>query len=473
MTFSAMWPVIYLFTVVSALVFIVIVVVTVYRLSREAERRENLRRLLPWLIKGLVIPLALWVVMNLGISWQLQPFMPQVQAAQNSGTTWIPAFLRVIAAGLFAVSSYWAAVSLGWVLFNIGRGLEREDWSDYRALCLTSLIGMALPAIGLVWLGGWLTVGLALGLMFLPIVAYAPAVLHRLKRPPMYSSAIAKMNFGKYAEAEWEIIRQLEKWENDANGWLMLAELYANKFQDLAEAEQIVVEICDQPGVTPSQISVALHKLADWHLRLKCDPDAARGALQMICDRFPGTHLARMAELRCAQLPRTAAELREQRGVQVIPMPALSFEESTVEAEPPLEARQATALANELSERLTHNPDDIVSRERLARVLAAQLGQTDLAIEQIELLFGMPDPPDSKRAEWLGLIAAWQLKFNHDPKTARQIMERVVTEFPNSPQALAAQRRLNLMAMEQKVQQLRSSRPKFKIVHNATEPPTA
>jgi hypothetical protein len=52
-------------------------------------------------------------------------------------------------------------------------------------------------------------------------------------------------------------------------------------------------------------------------------------------------------------------------------------------------------------------------------------------------------------------------------------MERVVTEFPNSPQALAARRRLNLMAMEQKVHQLRASRPKFKIVHNATEPPTA
>ena len=45
--------------------------------------------------------------MNLGISWQLQPFMPQVQTAQNSGTNWIPAFLHVITAGLFVVSSYW------------------------------------------------------------------------------------------------------------------------------------------------------------------------------------------------------------------------------------------------------------------------------------------------------------------------------------------------------------------------------
>lgn len=116
---------------------------------------------------------------------------------------------------------------------------------------------MALPAIGLVWAGGWLTLGLALGALFLPIAGYAPAVLHRVKLPPMYSRAIAKMNFGKYAEAEWKISRQLENWENDSGGWLMLAGLYAPQFQDMAEAEQIVLEICDQPNATPSQISVA------------------------------------------------------------------------------------------------------------------------------------------------------------------------------------------------------------------------
>lgn len=466
-----MWPVIYLFTVLGALVFITIVAVTVYRLSRENERRDNLRRLLPWLVKGLIFPFALWVVMNLGISWQLQPFMPQVQAAQNSGTNWIPAFLHVTAAGLFAISSYWAAVTLGWVLFKIGSGLEGEDRSDYRALCLTSVIGMALPAIGLIWAGGWLTLGLALGALFLPIAGYAPSVLHRVKLPPMYSSAIAKMNFGKYAEAEWEIIRQLENWENDSNGWLMLADLHANRFHDLTEAEQIVLEICDQPTATPSQISVALHKLADWQLKLAGDPDAARRALQVICDRLPGSHLARMAQLRSGQLPRTAEELREQSVPQVVPLPALSFDESPAEAEAVFDAGQAVALVNQLTERLTHNPNDVSVREKLARVLAGRLGKADLAIEQIELLLGMSEPSHNKRAEWLGLIAAWQLKFNHDPDTARQMMERVVREFPNSPQAFAAQRRLNLMAAEQKLQQMRASRPKLKIVPEATEPP--
>jgi len=289
----------------------------------------------------------------------------------------------------------------------------------------------------------------------------------------MYSRAIAKVKFGKYAEAEGEIIRQLENWENDATGWLMLAELHANQFQDLAEAEQIVLEICDQPDATPSQISVALHQLADWHLKLAGDPDAARRALQVICDRLPGTHLARMAQLRSAQLPLTAEELREQGMAQAVPMPALSFDENPTEAETVLDPHRAAALANQLAERLTHNPNDIRSREKLARVLAGQLNKVDLAIEQIELLLGMSEPPDSKRAEWLGLIAAWQFKFNHDPGTARQVLERVIREFPNSPQALAAQRRLNLMAAEEKLQQMRTARPKLRIVPDATEPPVS
>src|SRR5436853_4352969 len=100
--------------------------------------------------------------------------------------------------------------------------------------------------------------------MFGPMAGYAAAVLHRRQTPPMYARAIARIKFGKYTEAEWEIIRELEKAENDFEGWMMLAELYANQFTDLAEAERTILEICDQPKLSPSQLSVALHKLADW-----------------------------------------------------------------------------------------------------------------------------------------------------------------------------------------------------------------
>src|SRR5688572_17911058 len=318
-----MWMAVLIFAALGALVFVVIAGTTVYRLSREEERRPNLRRLWPWLVKGLILPSVLWMVLNLGLSWDLHAFMPQVQAAKNSGTGWLSPFCEVSAAGLFAVSSYWAALTMVCVLFKTATGLTPESRSDYRALCLTSLVAMSIPAAIFIWIGGWLALGLAVLVCCLPIAGYAPAVLHRVKAPPMYSSAIAKMKFGKYSEAEWEIIRQLENAENDFNGWLLLAELHANQFKDLHEAEQIILEVCDQPNVTASQVAVALHKLADWHLKIGNDPDSARRALQVISDRYPRSHLAHMAQLRLAQLPGTVEELREQRQARSVPLPAL------------------------------------------------------------------------------------------------------------------------------------------------------
>jgi tetratricopeptide (TPR) repeat protein len=266
----------------------------------------------------------------------------------------------------------------------------------------------------------------------------------------MYSRAIARMKFGKYRDAEMEIISQLERAENDFDGWLMLGELYASQFKDIAEAEQIILEICDQPNVTPSQISVALHKLADWQISVASDPEAAARSLQVISNRLPGTHLARMAELRRTQLPHSPAELRERREPRPIPLPALSDlpDEAGAPAKDAIDSDQAAALAQQLTQQLTRDPNDISAREKLARLLAEPLGQADLAIEQIELLLGVADQPDAKRAEWLSLIAAWQLRHRHDPTAARAILQRLIHEYPNTAQAFAAQRRLNLLNAE-------------------------
>src|SRR5205823_14113422 len=88
------------------------------RLTAQSNRQQQFRWLAKWFLKGTMLPLVLWVVMNLGISWQLQPFMPSVQAARNSGTGWVPEFLRVIGEGLFVLTSYWAALTLGWGLMK-------------------------------------------------------------------------------------------------------------------------------------------------------------------------------------------------------------------------------------------------------------------------------------------------------------------------------------------------------------------
>jgi len=232
---------------------------------------------------------------------------------------------------------------------------------------------------------------------------------------------------------------------------MMMAGLYANHFHDLAEAEQTILEICDQPQVTLPQIAIALNRLADWHLKLDGNPEAAGRALQMLCDRCRGTHLAHMAQLRINQLPATREELREQQAVQAIPMPALG--DQLDEIPPPESApdrRKAATLANHCVERLTRNPNDVAARERLARLWAEHLDRADLGLEQLRLLLDMPGQPESLRVEWLSLMAAWHLKYRQDEPAARDALERVLRDFPRAPQALAARRRLQLMEAQLK-----------------------
>jgi hypothetical protein len=218
------------------------------------DRHSELRRsFLRWSARGLLVPLAIWALMNVGFSWRLQPFMPQVQAAQNSGAGWFPAYLRVVGIGLFIISSYWTAMTLGWVLVEAGGRSEGESRKQFNGLCVTCFLALIVPALLLVWFGGVAMLGLAGITLFAPMANYAPGFLQLKKMPPMYARAIARMKFGKYSEAEWEIIRELEKSEDDFDGWMMLAGLYANNFNDLPEAEQTVLSICDHPKTTPSQ----------------------------------------------------------------------------------------------------------------------------------------------------------------------------------------------------------------------------
>ena len=167
----------------------------------------------------------------------------------------------------------------------------------------------------------------------------------------------------------------------------------------------------------------------------------------MICNRLPGTHLARMAQLRINQLPATAAELRQQQTAVPIPLPALSdaIDDAPAPSEPGRERYKDAEAANACVEILKRDPNNVPARERLARLFAEHLDQPDHGIEQVTLLLDMPDQPDVRRAEWLGLIAAWHIRYRQDADAGRQTLERLLREFPKSPQAFAARRRLQLL----------------------------
>ena len=431
-----------------------------YRLAREHERPESFRWLRRWSLQGLLTPWLLWALMNFGFSFELQSFMPQLQRAQGT-PAWGALYAGYVAGGFCVISTYWTALTLGWIVWRAGHGLEGELRKDFRDLCRLGLVGMALPAVGFLWLGGWLAVGLAATALLAPIAGYAPVILRPNKLPPLYARAIARIKFGKYSEAEAEVIRQLEKREDDFEGWMMLAELYANQFNHLEAAEQTILEICDQPRTNPSQLSQALHRLADWHLKLREDPDAARRALEVIVSRLPGSHLARMAQTRAAQLPRTAEEWREQHANKPVHLPALHDPLGEAAGAPPtpVAVKQATARAAQLTARLKLQPDDLPSRDELARLLAGPLNQPLAAIAQVERLLSEPDPPPEKIADWLSLIAVWQLEGLHDLAAGRATLQRLIREHPKTSTAFAAQRRLQHLDTEEKVRIADANKP--------------
>ncbi|HOC54429.1 MAG TPA: hypothetical protein PKI20_02270 [Verrucomicrobiota bacterium] len=414
-------------------------------LAAECERSELVRRFLPWCVKAVLAPLVIWALMNVGLSWKLHPFMPQVKAAQNAGTGWFMAYLSVMATGLLVITSYWSAVTLVWALIEAGASAEEQHRTQLKALCRGCSMLMAAPALALLYFGGWTMLGLAGIILLGPMAVYGATILHTPPTPPAYARAVGRMKLGKYSEAEWEIIRQLEKHQDDFDGWMMLAELYANQFNDLPGAERTILEICNQPTTTPSQLAVALHRLADWQLQRAGDPVAARHTLQMICDRLPTSHLAHMAQLRMHQLPASAAALRQQQSGDRIPLPALgdSIEQVPAPVESENELHQAAQTANECVELLKEDPRNVPARERLARLFAERLDEPDRGIQQVTLLLDLPDQPEARRAEWLGMIAAWHIKYRHDLDAGRQTLERIVRDFPQSPQAFAARWRLN------------------------------
>jgi tetratricopeptide (TPR) repeat protein len=378
--------------------------------------------------------------------------MPSVEFAKMNGT-WLETLQRVATLGLFVIGTYWAALTVGWLLVVLSRQTTEPRQFRNCLLIWSAILGPL--AVLLTWSFGWRFAGLGATLWLLPILQHVLALQPEQKMAPIYSRAIAAINFDKYEEAEKAVIHELESCEDDFDGWMMLAELYANQFNDLAAAQELLRQTCEHPGTTPSQFAVAHHRLADWQLKLAQDPDAARAALEEICRRHPRSHLDRMARLRINQLPASREEWIVRQGVKKIHLHTLSGSARSSGAAPSakMSFHEAFARSQQCVQRLQSNPNDVAAREELARLWAEDLDQVEMGVGQLDLLLAMPGVAPSKAAEWLGLLASWHLRFPQNLVAARTIMERLIRLYPQSTQAFAAQRRLNLLDLEAKMRQ--------------------
>lgn len=468
----------------------------------QAGDKAPMRPFLLWLARGLLAPLLVWSFFNAGIG--VSPLIPQISQAQAAGK-WANSFFPITAGVLFVIASWWAAVSLAWISFHAFYRSDRR-----REMFATSgvwlLAGIPLAAL-IVMAAGGMGAGLAAALCF-GVVAHSALPLLVPKLPPSYSKALAKIAFDKFNEAEWEIINQLERSENDFDGWMLLADLYASHFHDMASAERTICELCDDPKTTPPQAAVALNRLADWHLKLADNPAHARWALQRICDRLPGTHMASMATLRMSKLPSTRDDLVASRNTPILKLtavpdlapgsiPVAPPQRTEVQPEPtaagprtfpvphtpdlppgsvhppstapdpgfqpqvrtvpfvvPVYVDPKVVVAQEAQrfvEQLTADPNDVEVREKYARLLAESLGRPESGIEQIELLLGIPNQGDDRRAGWLAVQADWHARLCRNPDAARSVLQRIIRDFPQSRAAFEAQRRLYVLEIESAV----------------------
>jgi hypothetical protein len=413
------------------------------------KRRTGFRRwLFKWGCKGLLIPLLAWTFLNAGIFDSMPPLIPRFYYEIVAGHRF-QVLCDAMAIGILVIGSYWAAVTSGWLLATLGGQTEHRREFNHCVLLWSAFLGP------MAWMltssFGWQFSGVAVTLWFLPILQRVLSLQPEQTLKPIYSQALAKLNLDKHKEAEQAVLEELEKCEDDFDGWLFLADLYANHFHDLAGAEEIIHQTCDHPGTTASQAAVAFHRLADWHLKLGNDPMAARRILHEICRRHPKSHLDHMARLRIDHLPAGKAEYIESRTPKAISLPTRSgsIHEHSESAD------TALARAKNCIGELKKNPNDMAAREELARIYASELNLVDPALEQLELLLAMPDAPAHKAARWLSLMAAWHVKYKKDAATARKLFERVMASHPNTPEAFAARGQIGLMDAEGKMRGLR------------------
>src|ERR1035437_3254500 len=261
---------------------------------------------------------------------------------------------------------------------------------------------------------------------------------------PYYSIAITKQKRGHPLEAIVVIREQLAKFPNDFEGVLLLAHIQAEDMNDLPGAEITLNNFCASSGAHPRQISAAWTRLADWHLKIGVDVDSARAALEKIIARFPDTELSLHAEQRIAHLGGAEKILLGQHDRQQMVLPEgvknIGLLDST-EFLQPTEIEPGKLAAAHVKHLEAH-PHDSEVREKLAMIYARDFKRLDLATLELNQLINESRHGPKQIANWLNLLANFQIELGADVATVRATLEQIVERFPNLSVAEIAQRRL-------------------------------
>jgi len=313
------------------------------------------------------------------------------------------------------------------------------------------LVGIPLAALVALIMGGlW---GRNIGTAFAAPLANLYDGGNEAPEPrPFYAIAEAHRKQARYPEAIRAIQEQLEKFPEDVEGLLLLAEIHARNLDDWDAARNHIRRIAENPNHPVSTRAKALQALSDWYLDFKADNPGAIECLQAIQTLFPDTPEAHEAAQRLAHVGdgswrrerREASTLRvpkgdDRMGLRVSGKPA---DNAVPEAkDPEIEVRELLA-------QLEAHPLDTEARQRLALVYAEGLERPEWAVCEIERLIAQPSQSSRQIARWLHLLADVHIRCSHDEEAARAALTRILQAYPDSAVAANAQSRLDVLKLE-------------------------
>jgi tetratricopeptide (TPR) repeat protein len=268
---------------------------------------------------------------------------------------------------------------------------------------------------------------------------------------PAYSTAQSNQKRGKYLEAIAEIRKQLDRFPTDVEGQLLLAQIQAEDLKDLAAAELTIQRFCDQPGHAPPNIAFALYSMADWHLKVGRDREAAQRDLEKIIELLPDTEFSlgaahRVAHLGSAEMLLSPDERRKFIVTEGVRSLGLLRDQEHLKPAAPDPAQEAAEHVKHLEQ----HPLDTEAREKLAIIYADHYGRLDLAAGELEQMIEQPSQPARLVVHWLNLLADLQIRSGAGFEAAQQTLQRIVDRNPGVAAAEIARHRLALLKLELK-----------------------
>src|SRR4051794_6985393 len=149
--------------------FIAIVVDLLQQLP-TAESDKVRKWLIAWFIKGAAVPLLVWILFNMGLFQKLPDFVSS-RMLEKMGGVHRDATLLLIFVGVVVITTYWTAITSGWLLAII----TSYDVDSREILKRVRWVAILLSPLALLIVAsfGWGALGVAGTLWLLPVVKAA------------------------------------------------------------------------------------------------------------------------------------------------------------------------------------------------------------------------------------------------------------------------------------------------------------